>query len=93
MRQITLASQRSFEKYGRKSKRELLLETMERMVPWEKLEAIIAPHYAKAGNGRQPVGLAIMLRVYFLQQCFNLSAMGWKSTLRMSSMCYVAGAA
>ena len=81
MRQITLASQGSFEKYGRKSKRELFLETMERIVPWGELEAIVAPHYAKAGNGRQPVGLSIMLRVYFLQQWFNLSDPGVEDAL------------
>ena len=81
MRQITLASQGSFEKYGRKSKRELFLETMENMVPWGELEGIIAPHYAKAGNGRQPVGLAIMLRIYFLQQWFGLSDPGVEDAL------------
>jgi transposase, IS5 family len=37
MRQITLASQVCLEKYGRKSKRELFLETMESVVPWGEL--------------------------------------------------------
>ena len=76
MRQITLASHASFEKYGRKSKREQFLETMEGIVPWSELQALIEPHYPKAGNGRQPVGLSIMLRTYFLQQWFNLSDPG-----------------
>ena len=49
-----------------------------RVVPWSELEALIAPHYPKAGNGRQPVGLAIMLRTYFLQQWFALSDPAWK---------------
>jgi len=35
------------------------------VVPWRELEALIGPYYPKAGNGRQPVGLSIMLRVYF----------------------------
>ena len=35
--------------------------------------ALIEPHYPKAGNGRQPLGLEKMLRIYFLQQWFNLS--------------------
>lgn len=81
MRQITLASQLSFEKYGRKSKREQFLEIMERIVPWGELEALIESHYPKAGNGRQPVGLAIMLGVYFLQQWFNLSDPGVEDAL------------
>jgi IS5 family transposase len=36
---------------------------MSGVVPWSELEALIEPHYRKAVNGRQPVGLAIMLRV------------------------------
>ena len=47
---------------------------------------MIEPHYAKAGNGRQPVGLAIMLRIYFLQQCFNLSDPGVEEALYESSV-------
>jgi IS5 family transposase len=74
--QQTLASQASFEKHGRKSKRELFLDHMEQVVPWSELLALVEPHYPKAGNGRQPVGLAIMLRTYFLQQWFNLSDPG-----------------
>ena len=71
--QQTLASQRSFEKHGRKSKREQFLDHMEQVVPWSELLALVEPHYPKAGNGRQPVGVAIMLRTYFLQQWFSLS--------------------
>lgn len=74
--QQTLASQVSFEKHGRKSKRELFLDQMEQVVPWSELLALVAPHYPKAGNGRHPVGLSIMLRTYFLQQWFNLSDPG-----------------
>src|ERR1700723_31782 len=74
--QRTLASQRSFEKHGRKSKRELFLDQMEGAVPWSELLALVSPHYPKAGNGRQPVRLPIMLRPYFLQQWFNLSDPG-----------------
>jgi IS5 family transposase len=31
------------------------------------------PFYAKPGNGRPPIGVERMLRIYFLQQWFNLS--------------------
>ncbi len=81
MRQQTLASQASFERFGRKSRRELFLDEMERVVPWAELEALVEPHYARAGRGRQPVGLAIMLRVYFVQQWFNLSDPGVEEAL------------
>ncbi len=46
---------------------------MNQVVPWSELLALVEPFYPKAGNGRQPVGLAILLRVYFLQQWFALS--------------------
>ena len=59
---------------------------MDVVVPWGELEALIEPYYPKAGNGRQPVGLTIMLRVYFLQQWFNLSDSGAEDALYESSV-------
>src|SRR5437762_7074188 len=81
MRQQTLAAQTGFEKYGRKTKRERFLEEMEQVVPWAELEALVEPHYPKGENGRPPVGLSIMLRMYFLQQWFNLSDPGAEDAL------------
>ena len=62
-----------FERYSKKTKRALFLEEMEQVVPWHELCALVEPHYPKAGNGRRPVGVERMLRIYFLQQWFNLS--------------------
>src|SRR5487761_951559 len=73
MRQISFANRTGFEKYARPSRREQFLDIMETVVPWSELEALIAPYYPRAGNGRQPVGLSVMLRIYFLQHWFNLS--------------------
>ena len=73
MRQPTLALQGSFEKYRKKTRREKFLEEMEQVMPWAELEALIEPYYPREGNGRPPVGLSIMLRIYFLQHWFNLS--------------------
>ena len=81
MRQQTLAAQASFEKYGRKSKREQFLDEMEQIVPWAELQALVQAHYPKGENGRPPVGLSIMLRVYCLQQWFNLSDPGAEEAL------------
>jgi transposase, IS5 family len=53
--------------------RERFLSEMDRVIPWAPLLALIAPHYPKAGNGRRPLPLETMLRVYFLQQWFDLS--------------------
>jgi IS5 family transposase len=81
MSQRTFASQAEFQKYGRKSRRELFLDEMERIVPWSGLLALVRPHYAVAGNGRRPVGLEVMLRTYFVQQWFNLSDPGVEEAL------------
>mgnify|MGYP000887722645 FL=1 len=42
-------------------------------MPWQALSEVIEPHYPKAGNGRPPVGLQRMLRMYFIQHWFNLA--------------------
>lgn len=81
MKQQSLAAQGVFERYGRKSRRELFLDEMAQVVPWSALEALVEPHYPKAGNRRQPVGLPIMLRKYFVQQWFNLSNPGVEEAL------------
>ena len=62
-----------FERYMKKTRREMFLEEMEQVVPWRELCALVEPHYPKPGNGRPPVGVERMLRIYFLQQWFNLS--------------------
>ena len=58
---------------GKVTRRERFLAEMDAVIPWVRLLALIAPHYPRAGNGRQPLGLEKMLRIYFLQQWFNLS--------------------
>jgi IS5 family transposase len=72
MRQATLASV-SFERYGKTTRRATFLSEMERVVPWRELCALIEPVYPKPGNGRPPIGVERMLRIYFLQHWFNLS--------------------
>ena len=73
MKQRTLAAQSGFERYTKKTRWALFLEEMEQVVPWAELSALIEPVYPKAGQGRPPVGVERMLRIYFLQQWFNLS--------------------
>jgi transposase, IS5 family len=64
----------SFSREGqRRTKREVFLERMSEIVPWKQLEAVIEPHYPKAGNGRRPIGLSRMLKIHFLQHWFNLA--------------------
>lgn len=70
-KQLTLGE--GFEKYGKTTKRAKFLREMDRIVPWADLCELIAPVYPVAGNGRPPRELEMMLRIYFLQQWFNLS--------------------
>ncbi len=72
MRQITLATA-GFERYAKTTRRAAFLAEMDKIVPWERLIALIAPYYPKAGNGRPPLPLERMLRIHFLQHWFNLS--------------------
>ena len=58
---------------GKVTRRERFLAEMDAVIPWSRLMALIEPRYPKAGNGRQPLGLEKMLRIYFMQQWFNLS--------------------
>jgi len=59
---------------GKVTRRERFLAEMDAVMPWARLVALIAPHYPKTdGPGRPPLGLEKMLRIYFLQQWFNLS--------------------
>jgi IS5 family transposase len=72
LKQATFSSA-GFDRYAKTTKRALFLAEMDQVVPWSDLCGLIEPFYPKAGNGRPPVGLARMLRIYCLQQWFNLS--------------------
>ena len=72
MKQKTLATL-GFDKYTKITRRAAFLAEMQRVVPWAGLCTLIEPVYPKPGNGRPPVGLERMLRIYFLQHWFNLS--------------------
>ena len=68
-----MAADQGFERHRKPTRRDAFLETMNRVIPWDALCAVVEPHYPKKGNGRPPIGLERMLRIYFLQQWFNLS--------------------
>jgi transposase, IS5 family len=56
----------------RTRKREFLDE-MDRVVPWDKLVALISPHAPEGKRGRPPFPVETMLRIHFMQQWFTLS--------------------
>ena len=67
--------------YQGKTHRELFLERMDGLIPWQGLEARIRPFYPKAGKGRHPCPLAAMLRIHCVQLFYNLSGPGMEDLL------------
>ena len=67
----------------KRTKRDVFLGEMSAVVPWGILERLIEPHYPKMGpqGGRRPFPLAVMLRIYCLQQWYNLSDPGAEEAL------------
>jgi IS5 family transposase len=80
MKQTTFASA-AWEKKGKVTRRERFLAEMDQVIPWTQITGLIEPHYPKAGNGTQPMPLQRMLRLYFMQQWFNLSDPAMEDTL------------
>jgi len=72
MKQTTFASA-AWERKGKVTRRERFLAEMDQVIPWASILSLIEPHYPKAGNGTQPMPMERMLRIYFMQQWFNLS--------------------
>ena len=65
-----------FQGKKRRTRREVFLERMERLIPWHRLEECIRPFYPKAGKGCRPYSLAVMLRVHCVRLFYNLSDPG-----------------
>ena len=72
MNGLTFASL-AYDNKKKKTRREKFLQEMDQVIPWKDLIQIIERHYPKAGNGRQPMPLERMLRIYFMQQWYGLS--------------------
>ncbi len=65
-----------YDNKKRKTRREVFLERMEALIPWSRLEKRIRRHYPKvpkAGKGRKPYPLSVMLRIHCVQVFYNLS--------------------
>jgi IS5 family transposase len=57
----------------RKTKREQFLEMMDRIIPWDRWIELIRPYYPSGKRGRPTRGIETMLRMYMMQNWFNLS--------------------
>ena len=65
----------------RKTRREVFLERMDGLIPWQLLEHCIRPFYPKPGRGRHPYPLSVMLRTHCVQLFYNLSDPGMEDLL------------
>jgi transposase, IS5 family len=72
MTQSTL-SVGGFDTHSKVTRKAAFLARIDKLVPWVCLEALIEPHYPKAGNGRPPRDLSTMLRMYCVANWFNLA--------------------
>ena len=69
MKQISLGLSLS----TKKTRKREFLEEMDKVVPWDVLVQIVAPHYTQARTGRPAFPVETMLRIHYLQQWFGLS--------------------
>jgi hypothetical protein len=61
MGQITFSGAK-YQNKKRKTRREIFLERMDKLIPWNQLEKKVAHYYPKGQNGRPPYPLSSMLR-------------------------------
>jgi len=70
-----------YDSKKKKTRWEKFLEEMDQVIPWEELLKIVRHNYPKKGNGRQPMPVERMMRIYFLQQWYGLSDPGMEDAL------------
>lgn len=66
-------SELEYQSKKKTTRKEKFLCEMDEILPWKQLLNPIRKHYPKAGNGRRPYPLESMLRIYFMQQWYQLS--------------------
>jgi IS5 family transposase len=75
---VTMSEQRTFgdlawEGKKKVTRREQFLAEMDAVVPWAEFVRLVTPVYPNGERGRPVMPLRMMLRIYFVQQWFNLS--------------------
>ena len=71
-KQITLSAFNDELAKVRTKKKEFLAQ-MDRIIPWGEWKALIQPYYYKGERGNKPYELELMLRLFILQNLYNLS--------------------
>lgn len=73
-RQMTLAEMKDELSAARTNKRKFL-DKLEAIIPWEEFIKIIEPSYYKGEVGNKPYPLELMMRIFILQNVYNLADM------------------
>ncbi len=73
-RQMTLAEMNDEFGAARTNKKEFL-NKMDSVIPWETFVKEIEPYYYKGERGNKPYQLELMLRIYMLQNLYDLADM------------------
>jgi IS5 family transposase len=66
---------------NRRTRKQIFLDEMERVVPWQEFVALIAPHAPVKATGRKPFPIEAMLRIHLLQQWFGLTDVAMEEAL------------
>lgn len=75
VRQWTL-SDFEYSNRRRRTRRDRFLQKMDQVIPWDEMVNLVRPFYPSGRRGRPPRGIETMLRMYFMQDWFNLSVPG-----------------
>ena len=70
-----------YSRQKKKTRREEFLDTMDQMIPWKDWIALIEPYYPSGKRGRPTRGIETMLRMYLMQNWFNLSDAAMEDTI------------
>jgi len=63
----------AYDSKKKKTRKEIFLEKMEAIIPFELCLELIRPYYYLNGNGRQPIPLETMFRMYLVSNWYNTS--------------------
>lgn len=76
-----------------KTKKKEFLQQMDQIIPWEEWVQMVKPFYYKSERGNKPYEIELMLRLYVLQNLYNLSDMATVSEVidsrSFSEFCYI----
>ena len=87
-KQMTLSMINDELAAAKTSKKEFL-DKIERLIPWSKWIGIIKPIYYKGEVGNKPYDLELMLRIFILQNLYDLSDMKAKNAFFLRKLCKV----